>query len=552
MRRLFTLILALTCFCIPSFAQTAFNAWTPKGNIVSGTDVGNPSVFYTTTGCIIIANPCFQMLYGNFSGTGSVLYQESTNGLTGWTTYTSNPVLTGVFDPIVWFVGGTYYLFGGPQNTSSVVEYTATSPIGPWTSQGTAISAGGTGAWDSQLVAQPNLLDIIGGTWYAYYSGTKVSGQLQGGLVTSSNGLPPWTKSASNPLITPLNGASAGGFTFTKVGGHYYGYGQCYYANAQIQANHLTSIMRWSSPSATGPWTQLAVGGIQVATYYATIPADFAETSGNIANNQLGDPNIVYVPSLGNTYMYYDVGTGGAEGAVNVAEAIGQTPTQLAAGYEGVVGAPISGAPQLNLVTTAFDPGTGSNANPIGGNWTQLSATAPYSAAQRASNVIEGDTVQNNHDSWWNAVSFPNDHWAQVVPSVTSASGFIGASTRENKTGTATSYKEQWGGQALGSSGTMQIVRLVSGTSTVLSTIISLTISTNDQLLQVVNGSMIYNYYDGILLWANSDTNITSGSAGFELYNAQVAANAAIASWSGGTFKAAPSLVIGSGKAEIF
>jgi hypothetical protein len=309
--------------------STAFNSWTPQGTIFAGTALGNPTVIYDINPVILTGNThVFKMWYGEHV-TGAINYAESVDGLTSWTNYGSNPLGVTGSDPVVWKVGTTYYLFtaNGTSN-SSILEYTSTDGIN-WTSQGTAVSIGGGGTWDAITVAQLNLLGVIGGTWYAYYSGSSAGGVYSGGLVTSPNGLPPWTKSASNPLITGLNNSNVAQFTFMQVGSMYYCWGAGHYNNAQLTAGSFSSIFRWSSPSPTGPWTQLAVAGSQVPTYYAALPADFASFA---VNNQLADPS--FVVANGNIYLYYDVGINGQSGLINAAVATGVTPAQLVGGYE--------------------------------------------------------------------------------------------------------------------------------------------------------------------------------------------------------------------------
>jgi hypothetical protein len=522
--------------------STAFNVWTPEGVIFTGTGFGNQTVLYDINPIILTGNVnVFKMWYGDHF-TGAINYAESLTGLPGsWTNYGSNPIGVTGSDPVVWKVGTTYYLFAASgTSTTSIVEYTSTDGIN-WTIQGTAVSVGSAGQWDANVVAQLGLVGIVGGTWYAYYSGAETGGLLQGGLVTSPNGLPPWTKSASNPLIAALNGAAAGGFTFMEVGGAYYCWGQADYNNTQFKANGFTSFFRWSAPTPSGPWTMLAVDGSQVATYYAAVAADFVSLAGN---NQLGDPS--FVVANGNIYLFYDIGVSGQQGTISVAVATGITPTQLVAGYEGVIGAPISGAPQLNLVTLASDSGAGANANPIGGSWTPISTTTPYNAAQRLSNNIQSTTAATNNDSYWNALTWPNDQWSQITAAATSSTADIGPELRMNTSGIVTCYRMQWGGVNLGSSGSALIRKGSAGTFSTLTTMTGLTVSLGDSLLGVNNGSELLLYYNGICIGPASDISVTSGAAGFEMFGDAVSGNAQISAWSGGSFQAALNGISGS------
>lgn len=521
---------------------TAFNAWTPSGTVVTSATkgYGNPTVLYDINPVILTGNTnVFKMWYGDYAA-GVLYYAESVDGLTSWTQYSGNPISVPVGAvnpsglcafPVVWKVGSTYYLYLSPGNGNfaTIVLYTSSDGV-TWTYQGASLNRSGN-AWDTTGVVQLHLCDIIGGTWYAYFTGFG-GGVYAGGLATSTNSGLTWTNANLVAAITGLNGANCAGWSFIKVGSTYYGYGQGSSNNAAMQAAGGNSIYRWSSPSVTGPWTQLAVNGIQVATYYAATAADFSQFT--IAN-QTADPSFLYVPSLGNCYLYYDVGTSGAEGTINQAVATGYTAAQLVATYEGVVGAPSSGNPQLNLTTLATDNFTRANANPIGGNWSPLTSSI---VAQLLNNQATVAAAATSGDSYWNALTWPNDQWAQsTIAVVAAANADAGICLRMINTGVATEYRIQWG-TTLGTSGPWIIKKLISGVATQLLTA-NLKVSLGDTLMGVINGTNIYLYWNGFLIGVTTDNAISSGSAGFEIFGTLVA-DVAISAWSGGSFKAAP------------
>jgi hypothetical protein len=522
---------------------TAFNVWTPEGVVVSGTSVGNPNALWDINPLILTGDTnVMKMWYGVYDS-GNVNYLESADGLTSWTALSGNPVLTGAYFPTVRKIGSTYYCYASGSITPLSINLW-TSPDGKtWTAQGLVLSVGSAGAWDSNVIAQLNLCDFIGGVYYAYYTGSNGTGIYGTGLATSTN-LTTWTKVGSAPLITGLNNTQATATTFMKVGNTYYAWGQGQPNSAQLAANGFTSFMRWSSPTASGPWTQLAVSGSQVATYYAATPADFASLA---SNNQLGDPSMVV--ANGNIYQYYDVGTGGGEGKVNQAVATGITPTQLVAGYEGVVGAPISGAPQLNLVTLASDNFQRANGS-LGSNWTPISTTGVFAAGQIISHEATTNT-QNNADSFWNALTWANDQWSMITAGITSATSDIGANARMNTSGVVTEYRTQWGGGALGTSQSWLIRSVVAGTATTILTGTALTVSLGDTLMVVPNGTTLLFYYNGICLGAVVDSTVTSGAAGMELFSVTNPANVGISAWSGGNFQAAPPIPSTSGNGSL-
>lgn len=543
MKKVF-LIIALFLFSFPVYPQTAFNVWTPKGNVVNTASAGNQQVIYATTGCVVVASPCYRMWYV-VNNTGNVNLLESLDGLTSWTAYSGNPVMTGVRVTTLWFLGGTYYLFAQPTTSgpfNAIAEWTSPTGIGSWTSIGTVLTTGSAGAWDSTVVAQLNLVDVVGGTWYAYYSGSNGT-TYAGGLATSTNGTS-WTKAVGQPSITGINSSSSAGYNFTRTGTTYYAYGQANYNNTQLSqsGNNFTSIFRWSSASPSGPWTQLSVNGNQVPTYYAATAADFFSTANN---NQLGDPNILYDSINNRMLLYYDIGSGGSEGLINEAVATGVDPVQLAAGFEGVVGAPISGAPQLNENILGSDPGTGANANPAGGNWT---TNPQYFAIQRASNLLEpASTTNTTAIAYWNAVTWNsfNDQWGQITASNCNSSSNVLSVVLRQSTSAKTHYRVQWAG-TVGSSGTYSILKSVAGTGTSLATS-SLTVSTTDTLGLAINGTNLYFYYNGILLAVATDSSITSGQAGlFLLGDSTSTSDASVSAWSGGNFQNAISLSNGT------
>ena len=516
---------------------TAFNVWTPSGVTVSGSAVGNPSAIWDTSPIVLVGpTNVMKFWYGNYS-TGKLYYMESADGLTSWTPYGSNPITvgSGIYFPVVWKVGSTYYLFAAPSvSFQSIVLYTSSTPIGPWTSQGTVINVGGIGTWDAGAVAQLNLCAIVGGVWYAYYYGQTAAGVTGLGLVTSTNGTT-WTKSASNPLITCLNGGQTAPANFMQINGVYYAWAAADYNNSFTKSQRFHSIFRWSAPSPSGPWTMLAVNGSQVSTYYPANTTDFVNTS---IDTQVGDQCMVVANN--NIYLYYDTGQHGSEGANNQAIALGITPAQLVSSYEGVVGVPISGAPQLNLSALAIDSGTGANANPIGGNWTTATG---QNAIQRNSNLFEAGSAVSGHlasIAYWNALTWGNDQWAQITieASATINTG-VGATCRQSASANTLYYFFFAG--PVGSTVTWQLAKIVAGVGTVIATGSGLPLSVGDTILGVINGTGLYIYWNNILIYGTTDSSIASGNAGLYIQGTTSGTSLTSAqAWSGGTFQAAP------------
>jgi hypothetical protein len=561
MRRL---ALILLLFAVPAFGTTSFNVWTPEGNVVTNpTNVvlGNPSVIYEGN-AKILSGTVFKMWTGGLNSStnhAGLYYFESADGVTSWTAYSSNPVIDfGAISeqpvPTVYEEGGTYYCYEG---LGSINAYTSTDGIS-WTSKGNVLSPGSAGAWDSTGVYQINIADVISGTWYAYYAGNKTgnSPTFQVGLITSSDGLT-WTKSASNPVITGFgtgtHAGDLGGISFLKVGSKYYAYAAGNFGTqpAQLVSGGLHGIMRFSASSVTGPWTQLKYGGYPIPTYYPANPADFP--AGSNLNAEVGDQRMVV--ANGNIYMYYTLSYNlGAEVGINAAVASSITPAQLVATYEGVVGAPISGFPQLNLSSLASDNFQRAD-GALGANWTPISTSGAYAAAQIVSHEATVNT-QNNADSYYSAITWTShaDQWSQVTAGITSSTSDLGAEVRMNTSGTVNSYRWLWGGTTLGSSASAYLQKEAAGSATTLLTITGLTVSPGDTLLEVNNGTLLYIYWNGFLVGSVSDSTYSSGAAGLELFSSSHdSTKVGITGWSGGTFQSTPPIPSGaSGHAFIF
>jgi hypothetical protein len=303
-----------------------------------------------------------------------------------------------------------------------------------------------------------------------------------------------------------------------------------------MQTKGVTAFFRYSSPSVTGPWTILtyASTGIQIPTYYANTPFDFScDTALDV---QIGDPELVF--ANGNVTMYYDSGCDfGVQVGISAAQIKNVTLAQLVTSYEGVLNVPVSGFPQLNLLTLASDPGTGSNANPIGGNWTPLVNNAgSFGTAQRVSNNFEvSSTTHPNAPSWWNPIAWGADQWSQVTAQICN-NEYIGTAVRQNTSNVATQYQFLWHG-TLGSSGTWQVQKYNATTPTTLFNGTAFTLSQNDTVMQVIIGSNLYLYWNGFLVNSVSDSSIASGAPGFDVAALSNVANSAVNNWSGGTFQ---------------
>jgi hypothetical protein len=523
-------------------SRTSFNVWEPQGNTIPNTLAGgsntlsNPNVLFLPNSVVLFPGSpstyVFKMWanYNNSGGTSlGTMYFESADGLTNWTAYTGNPVSTGIL-PKIYFDGTTYHLF---TNSGSTIIQVQTSTDGvTFGAASTVLTAGISGAWDETLY-QLQVLDIVGGTWWGWYNGENhTGGQLTGmGPATSPDGHT-WTKYNYNSASSPVAWHTTNWTFLPKTNGIYYAYTDG--VNPGSAQNNYGAIYRASSPSVSGPWTQLEYQGVPTAVYYPTTATDFVTFT---KATGLGDPSICV--ANGNIYLYYDAGIAAANAAqINAAIAVGYTPAQLVATYEGVVGVPISGAPQLNLNTLASDSGVGANQNPLAGNWTHVDATR---IAQRISNMFAPQSAGGSGVDFWNPITWGNDQWSQVSVQVVNGNSQGGVALRQSTTGATTYYKCISIANGLGASTTTEITKAVAGTGTTLITIGGLVVDVGDTILGVVNGTNIYFYWNGIIVGVASDSSIASGSSGFAVSsNTANATDAEVNNWLGGSLQNSP------------
>ena len=513
-----------------------FNAWHPQGNIF--TDKCNPNVIYDTNPAVLTTlTNVFKMWIGVNNGVTGIYYYESQDGRTNWTPHPSNPIVSGAGAafPTVYKVRSTYYLYTNALTTPITVQ---TSSDGvTFGAKTTAIRLGTAGTWDSANIAQLNLVPGGGPTYYAYYEGYGVGGSFEG-LATSTD-LINWTKDPSGQPtfrgVAPM--------TFAKVGSTYYAWAPNSYS-ADMAALHggFNGLSRWSAPSPTGRWTLLNSSGTNVIVNYTTLAADF-HPSNNALGAALQDPYLI--EANGNVYIYWTrTTTPGFQLGANMSVAYNTTLAQLVAGYEGVYGFPIPGF-NFNLNTLASDNFQRADANPIGGNWTQIHSAAGYTTSQIASNLVEPSAAGSWADSYYNAVAFPNDQWSQITVQ-TNNSSLTGPDARMNTSGADTCYRVYWRhiGGNLGSTGTLGITRYIAGSGNTLNTFTALPLQRGDKLMLVTSGSNLLVYYNGYPILAATDPNITSGAAGFCLNANSLVTDAQISAWAGGnTITYAPPVV---------
>jgi hypothetical protein len=288
--------------------------------------------------------------------------------------------------------------------------------------------------------------------------------------------------------------------------------------------------MRWKATNPAGPWTP-----INVEVYSRNQPSE----TPNSFKGQVADPCLIEVN--GTTFIYYTASTDGTLGTtytVNGATAA-KTLSQIVQTYEGVQNVPLSGDPALNLNMLASDNFNRADGG-LGSNWTKLN-DGTFVTAQIISNQVTSSVAGSSCDSFYNAIVWPNDQWAQVTITTSLAVSFVGVCLRVTAGGNA--YRCYWNGTA-GSSGSWFIQKKIATVFTTVATGTA-TFNVGDTLLGAVSGPTLTIYKNGVLLGTGTDAIITSGSPGILVVPITATTNAFIDDWSGGAFQDAP--ILGNG-----
>ncbi len=508
----------------------SINVWQKHGVVVApvlSDTPGQPNVLYEP-GAVILSGTVFKMWFGSANG---ICYAESADGLT-WTRYSGNPIISMAQGfPTLEKVAGTYYLYTNVLD-GKMACYTSTDGIAFTLQNATALVI--DQAWEgSEFIGQIHLADIIGGVWTAYYSANTATGTYGTGRATSTDGIH-WTKYSGNPVINPTYQAS--GMFIKKIGSSYYGWAQIVQAGIPSHGSLglPSDVTRFWSSSINGPWTPLSV-----STLYRTTDAEGVA----LDVGQIADTHIIEVS--GTVYCYNTInnlGTGNTGYQIACATAPAMTLAQLVTTYEGVkdVPFPTTAGLALNLNTLASDNFNRANADPIGGNWSQFSSATFFTSSKIVSNALESSTVGSGGDSFYNAIAWPNDQWAQGTVKACANSSFAIVDLRLNVSGIETGYRCYWNGTA-GGAGTFAIQKALAGVFTTVGQTTGIVLSTSDAITAVVIDGVISVYQNANLVLSATDVSpIASGDAGLGPLPITAFSDVIFDDWSGGGVQAAP------------
>ena len=550
-------------------AQGVPNFWTDEGPIMGATTQGwNATLLYRTTGCKVDASPCFALWWSN--SCAGICYAESPTAMPGtWSLYTVNDangtVISGQDFAKIYQNGSTFYGYtssAGCLGTSCTVNVYTSSDGVTWTLALANALSYSQASWEDATGYSCIELRVLTvdstGKWWGYYSSyDSTYGSFPGGLVTSTDGIN-WTKSALNPVIPQ----GTGGFAFLTVNDVYYGWSQIGTAFPGLQGDGFvpTDISRFSAANPGGPWTFLNS---------LTIPRWEASESPGIVDAQIADPTIL--SANGNMYMIFEGGPSGNY-QLHLAYAANATPQQLVSSYEGINGVPTPGTytsgrtgqpygaglpgigSTLNLNQVATDNFTRADGG-LGTNWTTLTGAG---APAIVSDQVGGAAAGAYSIAYYSNASFPNDQYAYAPITTMAALSTECVATRANGSsaylycinGTIGSGDPTWN-IYLDNAGS--ITSLANGT--IASTQYIVGTGSGSYIEGAVVGSNLYLYTSGsaagfggssgtVLIGIATDSTLASGSPGIAINATTATTNAYMGTWSGGGFKAAPTITL--------
>ena len=291
------------CHCNkPLMTDSLAPVWVRQGTILSGSQswednsLEEPKVLERTTGCQIVSSPCLAMWYTG-GGWGisqlDIGYAETTDltAKTGWTKYSSNPVITNHARGFVLLDSGTFYEFCVNQANGNMDLYTSTDGISWSLNTANIVSVGSSGAWDDTAIDNSFVVNDSG-TWDMIYEATNGIA-FQCGVATAPSLSGPWVKNPGNPVLGTSPGCS--GPQLDIVSGTYWVWGGV----AIISASQ--GFGRWSATSLTGSYVENPPDSVQSfynGAVFSAASSDEAPQPGGIADGYR-------LELSGSTYLFY-------------------------------------------------------------------------------------------------------------------------------------------------------------------------------------------------------------------------------------------------------
>jgi len=187
-------------------------------------------VFDTTTGH-------YWLLYSTTATRVGLMYSDNPTTAASWHVSGGGAgiVIDSAFAPHILKYNGTWYIFYAERKWNNGHHFdisvaTASSITGPYTYQGSPVTKGGSGSWESYRADEPYVFQREDGKWMIVYMGETGLTDEQTGYATADNILGPYTKYAANPLIRFGNpgsydaGTCADPWVYDFHGVYYIGY----------------------------------------------------------------------------------------------------------------------------------------------------------------------------------------------------------------------------------------------------------------------------------------------------------------------------------------
>lgn len=481
----------------------------------------------------ILSGTVYKMWFcaGHPGAETNTYYAESSDGIS-WTRYGS-AVISSFHSPYLIKVGSTYHVYVQPAaspGSGNIAHYTSSDGI-TWSQQSANVfSLGTSGQWDDTILWYFQPVDIIGGTWYAVYSGghNATSYQLSLGLATSPDGVT-WTRSASNPVLQGVTGGSVVNACFAKVGSTYWAW---MFGNQPGFGGNVPNLnpgegVRYSTTDFinwVGP-----VHSVHRSQEYEGYNFDYGQTF----------PNAIFTVGT-ESYMY-----------VQAAASDNTAPEQYQLSL-AIAPASVSNVVQVNEdsnLQTASD-GFTSGIGDLSANW---STPTGFTKLQIVSGNLVEATATNTSCGMRYISSGGDNQFSQITVNALSNAGATSIiELLVRTTSNSNSYTAQLTGY-----GQALISKYLGGTSTQLGPTQLVTVSANDVFMFAVstasNGNPILSLFQNgfTVLQVEDFSNAipSGGTPGILIYTGTLASTQ-LKSWSGGVTGSMPFGVI-SGNAGV-
>lgn len=293
---------------IPSFVWDIYKLGVDTDNLVLSLGAGGSwDATMILHPCAVLHDGIVYLFYSGYNGSAWKIGVATDDevGFTGvnFSKYGSNPILsgtvaqwdaTGVSDPWVIYDedASIWKMWYRGYGTNGIGYATASNPFGPWTKSGSNPILTPTVAWEDSLILTFSVLRESVSSYKMLYSGNDPAGPAQIGLATSTNGIS-WTKYSGNPVLSPIDlvWMAASVFsprTFMKVGNYY----QIYFCGKQTTSGF--SACGYAISSNLHTW-QLGVDNPLLTS---------TRTWEGIASGEVENPNLLRVGAY--QYLFYD------------------------------------------------------------------------------------------------------------------------------------------------------------------------------------------------------------------------------------------------------